>query len=204
MRFAKYHGTGNDFVMVEDMADRVRLDQAMIAALCDRRRGVGADGLIRIGPADGADFFMDYFNADGEAAEMCGNGIRCLGKFVYERGLTPATEIDVLTRAGVKHLVLDAADGVVATVTVDMGSPSFARGTLPMAGDPASTFAEQPFTAGGRTFTATALSMGNPHLVLFLAPEEDLGQIPLATLGPQIEHREEFPEPDERGVRPGP
>jgi diaminopimelate epimerase len=86
MRFSKYHGTGNDFVMLEDLEDRIQLEPAAIAALCDRRRGVGADGLIRIAPAQDADFFMDYYNAEGAPAEMCGNGIRCLAKYVYERG----------------------------------------------------------------------------------------------------------------------
>src|SRR5919197_6381023 len=118
MRFAKYHGTGNDFVLVEDMEDALRLESATIAAICDRHRGIGADGLIRIAPADEAEFFMDYSNADGEAAEMCGNGIRCLAKYVYDRGLTSATEIDVLPRAGIKRLVIEADEGVARTVTV--------------------------------------------------------------------------------------
>jgi diaminopimelate epimerase len=193
MRFSKYHGTGNDFVMIEDVGDRIRLDPATIAALCDRRRGVGADGLIRIAPAPDADFFMDYYNAEGEPAEMCGNGIRCLAKFAFDRGLTKEHELDVLTRAGLKHLVLDAADGAVRTVTVDMGPPAFERKAIPMAGEPTDTFIAQQLHVDGRTFTATALSMGNPHVVLFLEPSEDLGSFPVGTLGPSIEVREEFP-----------
>jgi diaminopimelate epimerase len=193
MRFAKYHGTGNDFVMIEDVGDQIRLEAATIAALCDRRRGVGADGLIRIAPAPDADFFMDYYNAEGEPAEMCGNGIRCLAKFAFDRGLTKQRELDVLTRAGLKHLVLDAADGAVRTVTVDMGPPAFERKAIPMAGEPTDTFIAQQLHVDGRTFTATALSMGNPHVVLFLDPSEDLGSFPVETLGPSIEVREEFP-----------
>src|SRR5437867_345002 len=162
MRFSKFHGTGNDFVMVEDLADRIALQPGAIAALCDRRRGVGADGLIRIAPAKDADFFMDYYNAEGVPAEMCGNGIRCLAKYTYERGLTASSEIDVLTRAGVKHLVLDAVDGVVRSVTVDMGPPAFERKAIPMTGDAAESFVGQPFEAVGRRYLATALSMGNP------------------------------------------
>src|SRR5712692_9836750 len=108
MRFSKYHGTGNDFVMVEDLAGSLELSPALIAALCDRHRGVGADGLIRIVRSDTADFVMDYYNADGNVSEMCGNGIRCLAKYVFDRGLTSEREIDVETRAGLKHLVLDA------------------------------------------------------------------------------------------------
>jgi diaminopimelate epimerase len=193
MRFAKYHGTGNDFVMLEDLEDRLRLDQGTIAGLCDRRRGVGADGLIRIAPAPDADFFMDYFNAEGEPAEMCGNGIRCLAKYVYDRGLTSATELDVLTRAGVKHLVLDAQGGTVGTVTVDMGPPAFERKAIPMAGEPTDTFIGRQLDVDGRSFTATALSMGNPHVVLFLDQSEDLAAFPVPALGPKIEVREEFP-----------
>lgn len=193
MRFAKYHGTGNDFVMIEDVEDRIRLEQGAIAALCDRRRGIGADGLIRIAPAPNADFFMDYYNAEGLAAEMCGNGIRCLAKFVYERGITNHTEIDVLTRAGLKHLLLDARDGVVRSVTVDMGPPAFERKAIPMTGEPTDTFIGQPIEVDGRTFTATALSMGNPHVVLFVDGSEDLGGLPVATFGSDIEVRKDFP-----------
>lgn len=149
--------------------------------------------MIRIAPAPGADFFMDYYNAEGEPAEMCGNGIRCLAKYVYDRGLTNGTELDVLTRAGVKHLVLDAEGGAVKTVTVDMGPPAFERKAIPMAGEPTDTFIGGQLQVDGRTFTATALSMGNPHVVLFLDPSEDLASFPVAVLGPRIEVREEFP-----------
>jgi diaminopimelate epimerase len=193
MRFSKYHGTGNDFVMIEDLGDRIHLAPTAIAALCDRRRGVGADGLIRIAPAQDADFFMDYYNAEGAPAEMCGNGIRCLAKYVYERGHTDRTEIDVSTRAGVKHLVLDASEGVVRMVTVDMGPPAFDRKAIPMAGDPTATFIGQPFEVEDRTYVATALSMGNPHIVLLLDPAEDLGAVDCQRIGSMVEHHHAFP-----------
>jgi diaminopimelate epimerase len=193
MRFSKYHGTGNDFVMVEDLDGRIHLEPAAIAALCDRRRGVGADGLIRIAPAPDADFFMDYYNAEGAPAEMCGNGIRCLAKYVYERGITDRTEIHVSTRAGVKHLDLDVSDGSVRMVTVDMGPPVFDREAIPMAGDPSGTFIGQPFEVEGRTYVGTALSMGNPHLVLFLDPAEDLGAVDCPRIGSMVEHHAAFP-----------
>lgn len=193
MRFSKYHGTGNDFVMIADVEDRIRLDGQVIAALCDRRKGVGADGLIRIAPTADGDFFMDYYNAEGEPAEMCGNGIRCLAKYVYDRGLTAETEIDVLTRAGPKHLVMEARDGAVQTVTVDMGPPAFERKAIPMAGEPTDTFVGRDFEVDGRRFLATAVSMGNPHIVLFVDPSEDLEAFPVGTLGPIVETRREFP-----------
>ena len=192
MRFAKYHGTGNDFVMVEDMHDVLAPEPHLIVALCDRRTGVGADGLIRIATAPNADFFMDYYNASGEPAEMCGNGIRCLAKFAYERGLTAAQEIDVATRAGIKHLVLTVEDGVVSGVTVAMGPPSLERRSLPMAGDPASTHVGTPIEVGGRTFPSTAVSMGNPHLVLMLESTEDLPAMDDPRRGSLLENRSDL------------
>jgi diaminopimelate epimerase len=193
MRLSKYHGTGNDFVLIEDLSDATPLTPELVVALCDRRRGVGADGVIRIAPTPGADFFMDHYNADGQTAEMCGNGIRCLAKYVYDRGLTAATEIDVLTRAGMKHLVLDADGGLVSRVTVDMGPPALELRAIPMTGEPAATFVDQPLEVGGRVFRATAVSMGNPHCVLFLDPGEDPATVNVQTIGPIVEHRPEFP-----------
>ncbi|MGZ8626700.1 MAG: diaminopimelate epimerase, partial [Actinomycetota bacterium] len=132
----KYHGTGNDFVMIEDLDDERPLTAPLVAALCDRHLGVGADGVIRVtgGAEPGTDFFMDYRNADGSLAEMCGNGIRCLGALVHERGFTSASELDVGTRDGTKHLSLDVDGAVVRSVTVGMGAPRFERGAIPMLG----------------------------------------------------------------------
>ena len=198
MRFAKYHGTGNDFVMVEDLDDLSPVAPAVIAALCDRHRGVGADGLIRIvaGPAAGhpeADFFMDYANADGAPAEMCGNGIRCLATYAFERGLTAKDRIDVWTRAGMKHLALETEDGSVRAVTVDMGRPSLQRSSIPMTGDPEDRFLEQTIQAGGRAFTASAVSMGNPHCVLFLGPDDEVSSLDVPALGREVQHLSLFP-----------
>jgi diaminopimelate epimerase len=194
MRFAKYHGTGNDFVMIEDLDDRLDLRASMVAALCDRRRGIGADGVIRVVKAEGADFFMDYRNADGEVAEMCGNGIRCLAKLVHERGLSSAMTLDVATRAGVKRLVLDVAGGVVERVTVDMGPPALERASIPMTGPPAERFLQQPVVASGRTFVATAVSMGNPHCVVLLDALDELAAMDVPAVGSAIEHLPLFPE----------
>lgn len=192
MRFAKYHGTGNDFVMIEDVDDRIHLDGESIAALCDRRRGVGADGLIRIAQAPDADFFMDYYNADGEVAEMCGNGIRCLAKLVHDRGLSDSGELDIATRAGLKHLVLQIEGGTMERVTVDMGPPSLERKAVGMSGEPTDTFIGQPLDVAGRTFTATAVSMGNPHCVLFLEPSDDLAGLDVPRLGSLVENMSEL------------
>jgi diaminopimelate epimerase len=207
MRFAKYHGAKNDFVLIEDLEGTAALPADLVAAVCDRHGGVGADGVIRVvrggaaaaaglcGPEQaGADFFMDYANADGATAEMCGNGIRCLGTFVFDRGLTERTELAVGTRDGLKHLWLDVNDRSVSRVTVDMGSPSFTLGSLPMAGDPDATFLAMPFQVDGRTYTASAVSMGNPHLVLFLDAAEDLDAVDVERLGSIVERGPQFPQ----------
>jgi diaminopimelate epimerase len=191
---AKYHGTGNDFVFFEDLDDERPLEPTLVAALCDRHTGVGADGVIRVvRGTDGTDFFMDYRNADGSLAEMCGNGVRCLGKLVFERGFTDRTELEVGTRGGVKHLSLDVRGGAVAAVTVGMSAPAFTRSEIPMAGPGGETFLSEPFELGdGRTLKATALSMGNPHLVLFV--DDDPDQEPVGDIGPRLERHEWFPE----------
>ncbi len=134
---------------------------------------------------------MDYRNSDGSLAEMCGNGIRCLGKMVVERGLTAATELEVGTRAGTRHLSLDVRDGEVSAVTVGMGAPRFARGDIPMTGPPDEPFLTEPFEVDARTFKATAVSMGNPHLVLFV--EEDPADVDVRSIGPRIELDDRFP-----------
>jgi diaminopimelate epimerase len=193
MRFAKYHGTGNDFIMIDDLADRIHLDPALVAAACDRRFGVGADGVIRIAPSDGADFFMDYYNADGRVAEMCGNGIRCLAKYAYDRGLSSELRIDVDTRAGIKHLEIHADNGVAGAVTVDMGPPALERKSIPMSGDPSDRFLEQAIEVDGRTFTASCLSMGNPHCVLFLEEPDVLSRVEVGRVGPMVEALPLFP-----------
>lgn len=193
MRFSKYHGTGNDFVMMDDRNDRFVVEPWFVAAVCARGLGVGADGIIRIAPSGAADFFMDYWNADGNVAEMCGNGIRCLAKYVYDRGLTTKTEFDVDTRGGLKHVSIEVEDGLAARITVGMGTPTFDRKSLPMMGDPFDTFVGQRLDVSDRSFRATAVSMGNPHCVLFLGADDDLAEIDVPGLGSAVERRREFP-----------
>jgi diaminopimelate epimerase len=190
----KYHGTGNDFAMLEDLDDERPLSSKLVAALCDRRFGVGGDGVIRVTrDVEGrGDFFMDYWNADGSVAEMCGNGVRCLAKLVYERGHTRQTELDIGTRDGVKHVSLHVEGGVVRSVTVGMGPPAFARSQIPMVGPANEPFLAEPFEVLGHTFKASAVSMGNPHLVLFV--EDDPARTDVARIGPAVENDALFPE----------
>ena len=190
MDVIKAHGTGNDFVVVLDLDDRVQLSDAMVRALCHRRTGLGADGVIRVGaPRSGGDVFMDYRNADGTAVEMCGNGVRVVAKAVIDRDLAPLRDgvLEVDTRAGVKPVeVTRHDDGTVATVTVDMGPPQW---------DPVEIPAE---VADARAFhldvapqvTWATVSMGNPHAVTQV---DDVAGAPVRTLGPQVERHATFP-----------
>jgi len=189
VEFVKAHGTGNDFVVVEDLGDRYELSAGFVRAVCDRHFGVGGDGLIRIAPGTRAPFFMDYRNADGSVAEMCGNGARVVGKYLADRGHV-AGAFNLETRAGVKHLELHAGDdGLVDRATVDMGAPSFDRADLPMLGEGEAL--KEPFEVqAGQTVVGTCLSMGNPHMVVFV---DDVEAVPVATLGPLLETHPAFP-----------
>ena len=195
LRFAKYQATGNDFVMLMDFDDERPLDPNVVVALCDRRTGVGADGVIRLVRADraGASFVMDYRNADGSLAEMCGNGARCVGVFVHDLGLAEEPEFGIDTRGGLRQLRLHEAGGEVRRVTVEMGSPGFTKASIPMRGPAWETFLNQPFdVGGGLTLQASAVSMGNPHLVLFV--EDNPDRFHVGHIGAALERHELFPE----------
>jgi diaminopimelate epimerase len=189
LRFAKYEGTGNDFVMVVDLEDERPITAEEAARLCDRRFGIGADGLIRIVRSGDAALFMDYRNADGSVAEMCGNGVRCVAALARDAGLIDMTAFDVATRAGIRRVDL-LADG---RISVEMGHPAFAKSAIPMRGPAWETFLAEPFDiGGGTTVKASALSMGNPHLVLLI--EDDPDRYHVSHIGPALEHHELFPE----------
>jgi len=186
MRFAKWHGIGNDFVMVADPRNELILRADQARRICDRRFGVGADGVIRVAPGpDGADLFMDYVNSDGSLGEMCGNGIRCLALFAREEGLTDRDELRVATRAGLKTVTI-LGDG---RVRVDMGAPIFDPTAVPVNWQgPDALHAKLELES--EIVEAAVLSMGNPHAVLFV---DDPEAAPISTLGPVIEHLDVFP-----------
>jgi diaminopimelate epimerase len=195
LRFTKYQGAGNDFIMVVDLDDERPLRADLAAALCDRRTGVGADGVIRLVRADRSDasFVMDYRNADGSVAEMCGNGARCVGKLVHDLQLSDEREFGIQTGGGVRRLRLQDNDGEVHRVTVEMGLPSFTKASIPMRGPAWETFLGQPFDIGeGRMVKASAVSVGNPHLVLFVDSDPDRYHV--GHIGPALEHHDLFPE----------
>lgn len=186
MRFAKYQGIGNDFVMIADPQDAMELSPELVRRLCDRRFGIGGDGVIRVGPGDGrSDLVMDYVNSDGSAGEMCGNGIRCLAIFARAEGLTDLDEINVGTGAGIKVVTI-LEDGLVR---VDMGPPAFSPQDVPVQwSGPDALHAKVELDDS--VIEAACLSMGNPHAVIFV---DDPDEVPLTVLGPAIEKHPMFP-----------
>ena len=190
MKFTKMHGCGNDYVYVNCFEETVDDRPALARLVSDRHFGVGGDGLICICPSDKADFAMDMYNADGSCAQMCGNGIRCVAKYVYERGMTDKTVIDVETGAGVKTLWLNVDDGEVESVRVCMGTPEFEPAKIPVDAS-GSAFIDQPVEVGGNVWNVTALSVGNPHAVVFV---DDVDWLDLPNLGPLFENHPLFPE----------
>ncbi len=193
MRFVKAHGTGNDFVVLPDWDDHLDLSDDLVVALCDRRRGLGADGVLRIVAADGdADVVMDHRNADGSRPEMCGNGVRVVAKRVVDGGLvTPDGDVvRVRTRAGVKRVhVRRGGDGRVASATVGMGAPVLEPAEIPFEA-PGSEAVSVIVDAAGRQVELTAVSMGNPHAVVLV---DDVERCPVAELGAAIGRHDRFP-----------
>ncbi len=190
MRFTKMHGLGNDYVYVNGFEERVDGPAAVARAVSDRHFGIGADGLILILPSDKADCRMRMFNADGSEAQMCGNGIRCVAKYVYDHDIARRTTLNVETLAGVLNLDLFVAGGAANRVRVRMGEPRLQRVQIPMQGTPGEVINE-PLLVNGATFDVTAVSMGNPHCVVFV---EDVDGFDVARWGPHFEHHDIFPE----------
>ena len=190
MQFTKMHGLGNDYVYVNGFDEQVDDPGAVAQAVSDRHFGIGSDGLILILPSDKADCRMRMFNADGSEAQMCGNGIRCVAKYVYDRGIARRERLSVETLAGVLDLNLFVAKGEVHKVRVEMGEPRLQRQQIPMRGTPGEVIGE-PLLIDGTTFEVTAVSMGNPHCVVFV---EDVSTFDVAGWGPLFERHDVFPE----------
>ena len=188
MKFTKMQGIGNDYLYVNTFEECVDDPPALAVRLSDRHFGVGADGLVLIGPSETMDFRMRIFNADGSESEMCGNACRCVGKYVYERGLTDRTELRLETGAGERGLRMEARDGHVTRMQVDMGLPCFDAEAIPVRFPGGGS--EGTLEAGGRVFEAHCVSMGNPHCVIFT---EDPDAVPLECLGPLLERHPAFP-----------
>jgi diaminopimelate epimerase len=190
MRFTKMHGAGNDYVYVNCFDETLPADLAALAtAISDRHKGIGSDGLILIRPSSVADARMQMFNADGSEAEMCGNGVRCVAKFVYDHGIARKETLQIETGRGVLTLKVFAAKGTVNRVRVGMGQPILRSAEIPtrLSGDPPVLV---PLDVAGRELNVTCVSMGNPHCVIFV---DEITDDLLLRVGPQIERHAAFP-----------
>lgn len=190
MKFTKMQGIGNDYVYVNCFLEQVKEPGRVAAAVSDRHFGIGSDGLILIKPSKTADFEMEMYNADGSKGAMCGNGIRCVAKYVYDYGLTDQTRISVSTGSGVKYLDLEVEAGKVKNVKVDMGSPVLEAEQIPICTDKRQVI-DEPIEVGGKIYRMTGVSMGNPHAVVYV---DDVKGLKLEELGPKFEHHPCFPD----------
>ena len=190
MKFTKMQGIGNDYVYVNCLQETVENPSELAKKISDRHYGVGSDGLIMINPSDKADFEMEMYNADGSRGDMCGNGIRCVAKYVYDYGLTDKTSISVETLAGIKYLDLTVEDGKVVLVKVDMGKPMLRPEEVPVVSEKEEVI-DEPITVDGQEYRMTCVSMGNPHAVVFI--DQDVKEFPLETVGVKFENHERFP-----------
>ena len=189
MKFTKIHGIGNNYIYVNCFEEVVTDPSRMALVMSKQHFGVGSDGLVLIEPDDSADFGMRIFNSDGSEAEMCGNALRCIGKYVYERGMTDKTQVTVNTKGGLKVLELHVEDGKVVSVTADMGSPELTPGNIPttLTGD---LVLKHRLQILGQTYFITCVNMGNPHAVIFVRDPEVVN---LPEIGPIIENHPLFP-----------
>ncbi|MBQ5386116.1 MAG: diaminopimelate epimerase [Lachnospiraceae bacterium] len=190
MKFTKMQGCGNDYVYVDCTKEALANPEQAAIFVSDRHFGIGSDGLILINPSKVADFEMAMYNADGSRSEMCGNGIRCVGKYVYDHGLTDKTTVTIETLAGIKTLELHVENGKVASVRVNMGRPELHAAKVPVT-FPEETMIDEPMEIDGTIYQVTCVSMGNPHCVIFM--DEDVRQLDLEELGPKFENHVIFP-----------
>lgn len=190
IKFTKMQGIGNDYVYIDCFKEKLELDLVLLARkISDRHFGVGADGLILIMPSEKADFRMRMFNSDGSESEMCGNGIRCVGKFVFDRGLTDKAKVSVETLAGIKILAFTVDEGKVKKVTVDMGEPELEPSKIPAASEKDKLIAHAVEIDGER-YELTCVSMGNPHAITYV---ENVTNVEIERVGPKIENHTMFP-----------
>lgn len=192
MKFTKMHGLGNDYVYVDCFKERIKNPAAAARFVSDRHFGIGSDGLIMINPSKRADFEMEMYNADGSRGEMCGNGIRCVAKYVYDYGLTDKTSISVETLGGIKYLDLTVKNGKAELIRVNMGKPVLAPKLIPIVpGNPEDEeVIDAPILMDGREYRMTGISMGNPHAVIYV---DDVNGLDIEKIGPKFENHKRFP-----------
>lgn len=190
MKFTKMHGCGNDYVYVNGFTEHIKNPDSVAIKVSNRNYGIGSDGLIIINPSDVADFKMNMYNLDGSEGRMCGNGIRCVAKFVYDYKMTDKTTITVETLSGIKTLELNVVEGEVDTVRVDMGTPCIIAQDVPVISEKKEVINE-PITVEGKEYRITCVSMGNPHAITFV---EDTSSLKLDEIGPKFEKNDIFPD----------
>ena len=190
MKFTKMHGIGNDYIYIDCTKETIENPEELAPLVSDRHKGIGGDGLILIKGSDQADFEMAMYNADGSYGKMCGNGIRCVAKYVYDNGLTDKTELSVVSGGSVKYLRLTVQDGRVEKVRVNMGEPILDPEKIPVTGK-GETLVGETIVVDNEVYEMTCVSMGNPHAVVFL---EDVEQLKLEEIGPKFENHERFPD----------
>ena len=195
MKFTKMQGLGNDYVYVNCFKEKIDNPSEVAKFVSDRHFGIGSDGLIMINPSKVADFEMEMYNADGSRGEMCGNGIRCVAKYVYDYGLTDKTHISVETLGGIKYLDLTVKDGKVALVRVDMGEPELDPEKIPIImkgySDESDRVLNAQIKVDGKEYHMTGVSMGNPHDVVYI---DDVQGLDIEKIGPKFENHERFPQ----------
>lgn len=202
MKFTKMHGCGNDYIYINGFTERIAQEEKpeLVRRISDRHFGIGGDGAIFINPSAEADFEMEMYNADGSRAEMCGNGIRCVAKYVYDKGLTDKTDISVISCGQIKYLQLFLKDDRVDLVRVNMGAPELEPGRIPVIAETVKITGEreglgeavinEPVMVQGREYKMTCVSMGNPHAVIFM---DDVAGLRIEEIGPCFENHERFP-----------
>lgn len=190
MKFTKMHGIGNDYVYVNCFEETVKNPSAVARFVSDRHFGIGSDGLILIKPSDAADCEMDMYNLDGSQGAMCGNGIRCVAKYAYDYGIVNKTSISVATKSGIKYLDLSIKDGKVSMVKVNMGSPILTASQIPVVSETEKVI-DTPIDVDGTTYHMTAVSMGNPHAIIYM---DEIDNLDLEKMGPSFENHIVFPD----------
>lgn len=190
MKFTKMQALGNDFIIIDLFRETLSNPLELAPKICDRHFGIGADGLILVGPAEDADFTMRVINSDGSEAEMCGNGIRCLARYVVESGHTKKTEFITRSLHGPHTQTVSLDEGRFVDVTTSMGSPILRRSLIPMIGDEAEKVVNEMLPVDGHEYRVTLVNVGNPHCVVFV---DDVDKVNLAVLGPKFEHHPLFP-----------
>ena len=190
MKFTKMHGIGNDYVYVNCFEETVKDPSAVARFVSDRHFGIGSDGLILIRPSDIADCEMDMYNLDGSQGAMCGNGIRCVAKYVFDHGITDKTSISIATRSGIKYVDLTVKDGKASLVKVNMGSPILQAKQIPVVAETEQVI-DSLITVDGKEYHITAVSMGNPHAIVYM---DDIDHMEIEKIGPSFENHINFPD----------